>query len=377
MEREQKQAIIRDLSKKLVLLAGPRQAGKTTLAKEIGAHFENSVYLNYDRLEDRNIIKQEAWLPKTDLLILDEIHKMPKWKNYLKGVFDTKNPHLKILVTGSARLDIFRQAGDSLAGRYYLHHLLPLSPAELVSVGHDSDINRFLERGGFPEPYLAADLVDAKRWRLQYVDSLFREEILSMENVHDLRAMQLIFELLRKRVGSAVSYVSLAEDVGISVNTVKRYIGIFEALYLVFRVTPFSNNIARSLLKEPKIYFFDVGLVDGDIGAKLENLFAVSLLKYTLLKTDYAAEPYALHYLRTKEKQKVDFAICNGGKVEQIIEVKTGDKSLSRELIYFHSKYGFPTTQAVLNLKRERMEKGISVRTADDFLEKLQGLSLG
>src|SRR5579872_1109214 len=174
MERFQKKAIQRDLDKKMVLLAGPRQVGKTTLTKELAKEYSSSVYLNYDRLEDRKIIQKEAWLPSTELIILDEIHKMPKWKNYLKGVYDTKPAHQKILVTGSARLEIFNQVGDSLAGRYFLHRLMPLSPAECFKVGASYPLDRFLERGGFPEPFLAEDRVDADRWRLQYIDSLMR-----------------------------------------------------------------------------------------------------------------------------------------------------------------------------------------------------------
>ena len=371
MERAQKNAIISDLNKKMVLLAGPRQAGKTTLAKDIASAYQTVSYLNYDRLEDRKIIQQEAWIPQTEFLILDEVHKMPEWKNYLKGVYDTKNSQLKILVTGSARLDIYRQAGDSLAGRYFLHHLLPLSPAELTFLGLKPDIERFLERGGFPEPYLTENPIDAKRWRLQYIESLFREDILSLENVQNLRSMQLVFELLRRRVGSPISYQAIAEDALVSPNTVKRYIEIFEALYLVFRVTPYSKNIARSLLKEPKIYFFDSALPEGGIGARLENLLAVSLLKYVFSKIDYEAEPYALHYLRTKEKKEVDFALVRSGKIEQIIEVKSSNPVISEELSYFHTKYGFQTTQAVLNLKHERTENGILVRRVENLLTEL------
>lgn len=371
MERFQKAAILKDLQKKMVLLAGPRQAGKTTLAKEIGSQFTHTTYLNYDRSEDRKIIEQEAWLHSTELLILDEIHKKSEWKTYLKGIYDTKPSHLKILVTGSARLDIFRQAGDSLTGRYFLHHLLPLSPSELTHLKLKSDLDRFLERGSFPEPYLTEDDVDAKRWRLQYVDSLFREEVLGTENIQDLRSMQLVFELLRSRVGSTVSYSSIAEDAAISPNTVKRYIQIFEALYIVFRVTPFSNNIARSLLKEPKIYFFDTGLVKGDIGAKLENLFAVSLLKHVFARIDYEAQPYGLHYLRTKEKQEVDFALVVDGKIENIIEVKSGDSRIGNSLKYFHNTYHLNAMQAVKDLRRERVEGKIEIVDAHRFLKTL------
>jgi uncharacterized protein len=371
MERYQKKAILSDLHKKMVLLAGPRQAGKTTLAKEIAKEFHSSVYLNYDRMEDRKTILKEAWLPSVELIILDEIHKMPKWKNYLKGIYDTKLPHQKILVTGSARLEVFNKVGDSLAGRYFLHRLLPLSPAECHHVNQDYTIDRFLERGGFPEPFLAKDAIDADRWRLQYVDSLLRVDVLDFENIHNLNAIRLVFELLRERVGSPISYSSIAEDVAISPNTVKKYIQIFEALYIVFRVTPFSKNIARSLLKEPKIYFFDAGLVKGDNGIRFENFVATCLLKHVLAKIDYKAEDYSLKYLHTKERQEVDFAIIKDNKIEKMIEVKSSDYSINSSLRYFFEKYHLPATQVVKELKHERMDNGIEVVLGNNFLKSL------
>ena len=371
MDRAQKQAIIRDLSKKMVLLAGPRQAGKTTLAKSIAAEFNNSLYLSYDRLADRKIIQEESWLPSVELLILDEIHKMREWKNYLKGVYDTKTEHQKILVTGSARLEIFNQVGDSLAGRYFLHRLMPLSPAECEKEHVDYSIDRFLERGGFPEPFLAETLVDANRWRLQYIDSLIRVDVLDFDSIHNIKAIQMVFELLRERVGSPVSYSSIAEDVQISPTTVKKYVQILEALYIVFRVTPYSNNIARSLLKEPKIYFFDTGLVKGNEGVRFENFVAGCLLKHVYGKIDYEAEKYALHFLQTKDKQEVDFALVKEGKVEKIIEAKLSDSSPASGLCYFHEKYRMPALQVVKNLKRERLEGTIEICEGKKFLKSL------
>ncbi len=371
MERYQKKAIIRDLDKKMVLLAGPRQAGKTTLAKEIGLLYPRTTYLNYDRLEDRKIIKNESWLPSTDLLILDELHKMRKWKNYLKGIYDTKSPNLKILVTGSARLEIFNKVGDSLAGRFFLHRLMPLSPAELTKIGMQGDIQRLIERGGFPEPYLYEEPIDAKRWRVQYVDSLLRTDVLDFENIHNLKSMQLLFDLLRERVGSTISYASLSQDIGISANTVKKYIQILEALFIIFRVTPFSKNIARSLLKEPKIFFFDTGLVNGDEGAKFENFAAVCLLKHVLSKIDYLAEPYALHYLRTKDGTEVDFALVKNGIIEKMIETKVSDHTPNKGLIYFHQKYDYPGCLVVKELKNERVQQGIEIVRAEHFFESL------
>ena len=167
MYRKQIDYILKDLDKKIVFIVGPRQVGKTWLAMEIGKQFNKTTYLNYDSFEDRQIIKNEAWLNSTELLILDELHKMSSWKNYLKGVFDTKPTSLKILVTGSARLDTFRQTGDSLAGRFFVHHLFPFSISELKDKPISSDINHFIIRGGFPEPFLSDTDVDAIRWRNQ------------------------------------------------------------------------------------------------------------------------------------------------------------------------------------------------------------------
>lgn len=371
MERKQKPLIIKDLPKKMVFLVGPRQAGKTWLTKDIAKNFPNATYLNYDRMEDRTVIKKAAWKNSTDLLILDELHKMPKWKNFLKGIFDTKLPQLKIIVTGSARLDIFCHVGDSLAGRFFTHHLLPLSPAELKNTEFDHSFERLLSRGGFPEPFLAEDAIDVDRWRMQYCDSLLREDVFDIEKIDNIKNLRLVFELLITKVGSPISYKSIAEEVGISPHTVKKYIRILEALYIVFRVIPFSKNIARSLLKEPKLYFFDVGLVKGDIGVRLENLVAVCLLKHVYAKIDYEGQDYALHYLRTKDGMEVDFALVNAGKIEQLIEVKNHDDSLSNALLMMQQKYNFKATQLVHELRLERVERDIKILRAENFLRDL------
>ena len=371
MKRAQYSRILADLGKKIVFLAGPRQAGKTWLAKKIAEEFERPVYLNFDQLEDRAIIKTQSWLKSTDLVILDELHKMKNWKNYLKGLFDTKPEHLKILVTGSARLEIFRQVGDSLAGRYYLHHLLPLSPAELQQVHEPVDIDHLIQRSGFPEPYLASSETEAARWRMQYTDSLIRTDVLDFDNIHNLKAMQTVFELLRTKVGSPISYQSIAIDVGISPNTVRKYIAILEALYIIFKVSPYSRNIARSLLKEPKIYFFDIGLVKGDEGIKFENLVANCLLKHVYAKRDYAAEYYELKCIKTKEKKEVDFALVKEDSIIELIEVKHADPQPSKSLLDYAEKYAVPGVQIIKNIRQERRYKNVNVMQAESYLTSL------
>lgn len=371
MQRKQTEQIIKDLEKKIVFIVGPRQVGKTWISKEIGKKYKKTVYLNYDRFEDREIIKKEQWLKDTELLIFDELHKMENWKNYLKGVYDTKEKDLKILVTGSARMETFRQSGDSLAGRFYTHRLLPFSLAELLN-SELGNIERLMTRGGFPEPFLADDEIAAIRWRKQYIDGLIRTDILDFERIHDLRAIQTVFELLRRGVGSPASFNSIARDVEISPTTVKKYIEILEALFIVFRVTPYSKNIARSILKEPKIYFYDNGLVEGDAGQKFENFVAVSLLKYILAKNDYLGQSNELKYLRTKNGQEVDFALVDSkNEIEMIIETKTADSQLSKNLKYFSNKYDLNAVQVVKDLKREREMGRIKILSAEEFLRGL------
>jgi predicted AAA+ superfamily ATPase len=316
------------------------------------------------------MIKKEGWPDTTDLLILDEIHKMPEWKNFVKGVFDTKPETLHMIVTGSARLETFRQTGDSMAGRFFRHRLYPLSYKELPEKEPGS-IEKLIERGGFPEPFCARDPVDVERWRNQYVDGLIRTDVLDFERVHDLRIIQTVLELLRRRVGSPVSFNSIAEDVQVSPTTVKRYIEIMEALFIVFRITPYSRNIARSLLKEPKIYFFDTGMVIGDDGAKFENMIAVSLLKHVCGMTDYLGKQMDLMYIRTKDGEEVDFCIVEKDMPVRIVEVKAGGKDFGTSLKKIHNHYGFSAVAVIKDLKREFKEDGIPVMPAASFCNEL------
>lgn len=353
----------------MVFITGPRQVGKTWLARHVAEHFEQPIYLNYDDFDDRRTIESRSWYRKADLLIFDELRKMKNWKNFIKGVYDKYGEQIKIIVTGSARLDTFRRSGDSLSGRYYLHRLLPFSFREIQP---RIQLEQLYERGGFPEPLLAESSIDANRWRNQYKDSLVRQEIADLGRVADLRNMELLFELLRRRVGSPVSYQSIARDMHVSAPTVKNYVDILESLFVVFRVSPYSRNIARAIQKSPKLYFFDPGFVIGDEGARFENLVAVSLLKHLWAQNDYNGREMTLRYIRTKEGREVDFCLCEQDTATELIEVKWRDTALDKNLKFFASQSGLSAIQVVYDFDTPKTIDAIDVVPAEQFLSRLE-----
>ena len=375
MKRYLDDRIASDLDRKLVILTGPRQVGKTTLARSLMANREPSHYLNWDVAQDRAILRRQSWNRSASLLVMDEIHKMPDWKNWLKGVVDGREPGQALLVTGSARMDTFRQSGESLAGRYFAWRLHPVSVREWCAHtgGSPEDgLRHLMRRGGFPEPCLAADDSEADRWRAQYAIDLVREDVLEFSRLHEITTLRLFLDMLRDRVGSPLSLASMARDLAVAPNTLKRYLDILQALFIVFVVHPWHRNIGRALLQAPKVYFYDNGMVKNDPGARLENAVAAMLQKHADFRRDALGKDTALHYIRTKDGAEVDFALGENGELTHLIECKHADNALHRPLLRFAEQ--FPATQAVqlvAELRQEEQRGRVAIRRAGDWLAGL------
>jgi predicted AAA+ superfamily ATPase len=362
-----------DLAKKMVLLAGPRQCGKTTLAKSLlDAKGE---YLNWDIARDRRIIREIAWPKNASLVVLDELHKAPKWKNLLKGVVDQFGNVPPLLVTGSARLDAFRRAGDALTGRYFFYRLHPIDVAEskmfLPRLALADRVQRLLVAGGFPESFLNPD--EAARLRNDRMELVTREDLRDLTRINSWRGPADLIELLRENVGKPVNYDNLAQSLGVSPPTAKSWVELLEKLYIVFLLPPYSSSLSRSIRKNRRVFFYDCAAAyDDSGGAQLENLVASSLLKFTQFKHDTVGERWDLYYLRDKEGHEVDFLVTLNRKVHWLIEVKASEENIGRGLRYYVSRLKpRESLQLVLNLDRPREQSGVKIVSLAKWLDAL------
>ncbi len=376
MKRYLDDAVRNDLTRKMVFLTGPRQVGKTTLSRLLLLEQSGGgQYFNYDVAEDRRVIEAGARDQRAGMLVFDEIHKRPDWKNWLKGVYDGKPEKQKLLITGSARLETFRRSGDSMAGRFLSLRLHPVSVREWCAetgANPEDALTHLLQRGGFPEPFLTESLTDAERWRRQYFDGLVRNDILEFSRLHEVNAMRLFAEMLRERVGNPLSLASMARDLHLSPGTLKKYLEILEALFIVFTVRPWHRNIARATLQSPKVYFYDTGLVKGDAGVRYENLVACALLKQIEFQQDVLGKEVNLHYIRTKDGAEIDFALSEENTLTDLIECKLTDARPHRALARFAGQWPDARPSQVLRDLRNSIDIGrLQIRAAAGWLNGL------
>lgn len=358
-----------DLETKMVLLSGPRQSGKTTVAKTLLGRQRTgaaSRYLNWDDDEARTRVLNREF-PHEGLVVFDELHKFSRWRNFLKGLFDTHGTALRILVTGSARLDLYRRGGDSLQGRY--HHLR-LYPLSLKEAG--ASLRDLMTLGPFPEPLLAGSAAAARRWSRQYRSRLIREDVASLERVHEIGAMEQLSVRLPGLVGSPLSLNGLREDLQVAHKTVERWVDILERLMFVFRLAPFGPPRIKAVKKSRKHYLFDWTPI-ADQGARFENLIAFHLLKECHYLEDVDGFDTELRFFRDVEGREVDFVQLKAGTAVRFVECKVADTVISPALLFLRRK--FPTVESVQVLATRGVDRvgreGVRLVSADRFLAEL------
>jgi uncharacterized protein len=381
-------AVSEDLARKMVFLAGPRQVGKTTLARRMLAAQGPGVYLSWDNRQDRREIRAARWPGGSNLIVLDELHKWRGWKRWIKGEFDQHRDRLRFLVTGSARPDVYRRGGDSLQGRYHHYRLHPFSVAEaerpsspavlrpgdelaIPSAGAPDTLSALIEFGGFPEPFLAQSARGLRRWQKERLDRFFLEDVRELESIRDLTSLQIVADLLPERVGSPLSINALREDLEVSHRAVSLWVDILDRLYFLFRLEPFVSTRVRGLKKMPKAYLWDWGLV-ADRGARFENLMAGHLLKLCHLLQDRDGFDARLHYLRDRDGREVDFLVTIGRRPWFAVEAKLTETAIDPSIVYFRDRLRIPFTyQVVLHGERDFVENGVRCLPASRFLTAL------
>lgn len=357
----------------MAFVSGPRQVGKTTSCRRWADR-----YLSWDILEDQRVILKgptavaeslELNRPKSrrPIVVLDELHKYSKWKNFLKGFFDGFADKTRIIVTGSSRLDIYRRGGDSLMGRYFLYRMHPFSVAEIArtTIGEEpiaaaapiseEDWDALWQFGGFPEPFLNRNIRFSNRWRSLRMQQLAKEDLREMTQVQELGSMEVLLQILAERSGQQIVYSNLAHEVNVSVDTIKRWLDLMERMHYGFLLRPWFKSVANSLRKEPKWFLRDWSGV-ADTGQRAETFIACHLLKAVEGWTDLGLGQFELRYVRTKQKKEVDFLVVNDGKPWFLVEVKKSNTSLSPTLANFQQQLKAPHAfQVVIDLPFEQI----------------------
>lgn len=371
---------------KFVLISGPRQAGKTTLAKHwLG---ERGLYLDWDDDEQRRTLIKRSFLNPLDshAFVFDELHKYGRWKSWLKGLYDNYHDQMEVVVTGSARLDLFQKGGDSLLGRCEHLRLHPFSIGELthgritpppndwLQVEHqDASHSKWLQleqMSGFPEPFLKNDPLHHRRWASRRRSLIIQEDVRGISQIKDVSLVEHLAVLLPDRVGSPLSLNALREELSVAHDTIASWLEVLERLYFCFRISPYHRKINRGLKKEQKLYLWDWSEIENP-AARFENMVAGHLLKAVHAWNDMGYGEYDLHYVRDKEKNEIDFLITEKRKPAVLFECKLSDANFSCSTRLMDQLGNIPAIQLTASDGINRTKGRIRVVTASRYLAGL------
>ncbi len=327
----------------VIALTGPRQSGKTTLVKAIFG--EEYKYVNLENIELRTYAKND---PKAFLeenkgkLIIDEAQHVPDLFSYIQVMVDENNKPGQFILTGSQNFLLLEKISQSLAGRVSIFHLLPLSLTELKQAYTPSDLEELLFKGFYPRIY--DKNLEPKEWYSNYLHTYVERDVRTLKNINDLGTFQTFLKMCAARTGQLLDLTSIGNDCGISHNTVKDWINILEASFIIFLLRPHFKNFNKRLVKSPKIYFYDTGLLCHLLGIE-------------------SKEQIKTHYLRG--------GIFESFIISEIIKIRT-NKNVDPNVFFWRDKYGHEIDCIIEN---QKLLTPIEIKSAktinDNFFENL------
>ncbi|HSX13783.1 MAG TPA: ATP-binding protein [Chlamydiales bacterium] len=368
-------AEIQELAKgyPVVTVIGPRQSGKTTLIQHI---FPNFPYVNLENPDIRDVasLDPRSFLEKyPNGAILDEIQRVPKLLSYIQTIVDASDRKGLFILTGSHQLELHEAITQSLAGRTALLTLLPMSLNELENSGIDLTLDEAIIKGGYPR--IHKDHLDPTKAYRNYFQTYVERDLRQLVNVKDLIQFEKFVRICAGRIGQIMNLESIGGEVGISSHTVREWISILEASFIVFRLQPYFENFGKRILKSPKLFFTDVGLATYLLGIEnpsqlerdplrghlVENLVILELLKWRL---NLGLDP-GLYYYRDVQKNEVAVLFKTGNELFpiEIKSSKTFTPDFLKQIQFFQ------------NLVQERAPRGYLVYAGEqDF--NIQGIGV-
>jgi len=363
----------------VLTLTGPRQSGKTTLAK---AAFKKAHYISLEDPALRNLALEDAkgFLGQfgAEQVILDEAQRAPELFSYIQSIVDKNDLSGQYILTGSQNFLLLEKISQSLAGRCAIHHLLPFSRSELIGVNpldpeniinlsrrskrnnskNESDLFKTLWTGGYPR--IHDKHLPPQQWLANYILTYIERDVRSIVNVSDLETFTRFVRLCAGRTGQILNLQSLGNDCGIDSKTVKRWLSILEISFVIKLLRPYYKNFSKRLIKSPKIYFLDSGLLCYLLGIRKPGELIVHSSRGAIFESWVISELYksyyhtgkqpAMYYLRDSNNNEIDLILNHGSKILPI-EIKSG-QTISREffrgLEYWRKLTGQSDSPAVL-----------------------------
>lgn len=347
---------------KAIIILGARQVGKTTLIKSIFDNDKNAQYWNGDETDIREMLEKPTstrlknLIGKSKTIIIDEAQRIQNIGLCIKIILDNI-PHVKVIATGSSSFDISNKINESLTGRKWEFYLYPLSFEEMVKHHGLQNEKRLLEQrllyGYYPDIVVAPE--NAKEKLKLIADNYLYKDILIWENIKKPEKLEKLIKAIALQIGNEVSYNELSEICGLDNETVERYINILEKAFILYRLSPFSNNLRNELKKKRKIYFYDNGIRNAiinnfspinsrsDKGALFENFIITERLKYL----HHHNKKWNRYFWRTTNQQEVDYIEINNSYL-YAYKIKFSPKNKVKTPHTFVQKY-HPTEEQVIH----------------------------